>query len=102
MHTRIVTFRLAGRTHEHYLDAVTAIAHRFAAWPGLLTKVWIADPASATYGGVYLFASKDDADRSRETPEFAGLVSNPAFADLSISEFDVLAEPTAVTAGPLA
>ena len=64
--------------------------------PGF-SAVWLADDERNRYSGVYHFASKADADRSRTTPLFAGLIGNAAFADLVIEEYDTLAEPTAVT-----
>ena len=97
MYIRIVTFALTGLPADVYRQHATAVADGFTAWPGLLGKVWLADDERNRYGGVYLFASKADADRSRTTPLFAGLVGNAAFADLVIEEYDTLAEPTAVT-----
>jgi hypothetical protein len=48
---------------------------------------------------VYLFASQHEADRSRETDLFQGMHANPAFQDVTVREYDVLAGPTAIT-GP--
>ena len=53
--------------------------------------------AANRYGGVYVFASKADADRSRTTALFEGLIGNPALADLMIEEYEMLPEPTAIT-----
>jgi hypothetical protein len=97
MYIRIVTFTLAGLPADVYRQNATVVADGFTAWPGLLGKAWLADDERNRYGGVYIFASKAYADRSRTTPLFAGLVGNAAFADLMIEEYDTLAEPTAVT-----
>jgi hypothetical protein len=59
--------------------------------------VWIADDEAATYGGIYLFADRESADRSRDTDLFRSMATNPVFADLSVREFDVLDEPTSIT-----
>ena len=101
MYVRIVTFALADLSPEAYTAHAEQIADAFTCWPGLLTKVWLADPADNTYGGVYLFESRDAAQASRGTAVFAGLLDSPHFEDLSIREFDVLDGPTAVTAGRL-
>ena len=101
MYTRIVTFRLNGPTGDEYRQHAAAIADAFAAWDGLVAKLWIAEPGSETYGGIYVFASKDHADRSRQTPEFTGLVVNPGFTDLAINEYEVLDDLTARTGGVL-
>ena len=98
MYARIVTFRLDGVANAAYQDHVDAVAPAFTAWPGLLAKVWIADSAAGTQGGIYLFADRESADRSRDTDVFRSMAANPAFADLSVREFDVLDGPTAITA----
>ena len=42
------------------------------------------------------------ADRSRGTDLYSGVEDSPAFADVSVLEFDVLDELTAITAPALA
>lgn len=102
MYARIVTFRLDGLTGADYRQLATDVAPAFTEWPGLLAKVWIADDDAGTYGGIYLFADRPAADRSRATDLFRSMAANPAFVDLSVHELDVLAEPTAITAAVLA
>jgi hypothetical protein len=100
MRIRIVTFGLTVPT-EAYTAHAEHVAREFTAWPGLLGKWWLADPASGTFGGVYLFASRHDADRSRESDLFRGMLANPALSDVTVREYDVLDEPTAITAPAL-
>ena len=102
MYARIVTFRLDGLTPADYRGHVVAVAPAFTTWPGLLAKVWIADDNAGTYGGIYLFADRASADRTRDTDLYRSMAANPAFTDLSVQEFDVLDEPTAITATALA
>lgn len=52
MHVQIVTFRLADMTEEGYREACDGFTAAFAELPGLLAKIWLADPATDTYGGV--------------------------------------------------
>ncbi len=73
----------------------------FASWPGLLAKWWLGDAESGTYGGVYLFASREDADRSRETELFRGMATNPALQQVTVREYDLLDAPTGLTAPAL-
>lgn len=101
MYVRIVTFALVDLSPEDYASHAEQVAGAFTAWPGLLTKAWLADPATDTYGGVYVFESRDAAQASRDTAVFTGLLDSPHFAELSIREFDVLDGPTAVTGGTL-
>ncbi|PVZ06406.1 YdhR family protein [Actinomycetospora cinnamomea] len=101
MYVRIVTFRLWGTTGDQYRQHAEEIAPAFLAWPGLHSKIWLADPEHHVYGGVYVFASRADADASRETEIFRRMQTDPTFADLTIREFDTLAAPTSVTAPEL-
>ena len=98
MYIRIVTFGLAGPTDEQYRSIATSIADSFNDWPGLLAKVWIGDAASNRYGGIYLFQSATAAQASRSAPQFVAMAADPAFANLTIEEFDVLDEPSRTTA----
>jgi hypothetical protein len=102
MYARIVTFRLDGLTPAEYQEHVAAVAPAFAEWTGLLAKVWIADDEGGIYGGIYLFADRESADRTRDTDLFRGMAANPMFTDLSVREFSVLDEPTAITASVFA
>jgi hypothetical protein len=98
MYARIVTFHLDGLTPIEFANHAVEDAPVFTTWPGLLAKVWIADEDANTYGGIYLFADRASADRARDTDVFRGIAANPAFADISVREFEVLDEPTAITA----
>ena len=97
MHIRIVTFAL-GVPAEDYTHLASEIAPAFLSWPGLLAKWWLGDAASGTYGGVYLFASRGDADRSRDTDLFRNMSTNPALRQVTVREYDLLDAPTAITA----
>jgi hypothetical protein len=97
VHIRIVTFSL-NVPADDYVRLATDIAPAFGSWPGLLAKWWLGDAAAGTYGGVYLFATREHADRSRDTDLFRGMYSNPAFRDVRVREFAVLEGPTAETA----
>jgi Putative mono-oxygenase ydhR len=96
MYVRIVTFTV-GISGDEYRALAESVAAGFTEWPGLLGKVWLGDRERNRYGGVYLFASKADADRSRSTPLFAALGANPALTDVAVEEFDTLPGATAVT-----
>ncbi len=98
---RIVTFRLDGIDEDQYQHHAVNIADTFNRWTGLQAKLWLADRPSGVYGGVYLFDSKQAADESRSTPGFKAMLENPAFADLSVREYDVLEQLTAITASNL-
>ncbi|OFB37860.1 hypothetical protein BA059_16990 [Mycolicibacterium sp. (ex Dasyatis americana)] len=102
MYVRIVTFRLAGLPAGDYQAHASKIAADFSRWPGLHSKIWLADTNTDTYGGIYLFADRDAADASRDTEIFQAMTANPQFANLHLAEFDVIAQPTAISGGPVA
>ena len=97
MRIRIVTFGL-NVPAETYTAHASHIAPEFTAWPGLLGKWWLGDIQSGTFGGVYVFASRRDADLSRDTDLFRGMFVNPALKDITVREYDVLDAPTRITA----
>jgi hypothetical protein len=97
MRIRIVTFGLTIPVEAYTAHAVD-IAPGFGAWPGLIAKWWLADADAGTFGGVYLFASASDADRSRATELFRGMFADPALKDVTVTEYDVLDAPSAITA----
>lgn len=97
MHIRIVTFGL-NISADDYTAHAMHIARGLTAWPGLLGKWWLGGTGSDTFGGVYLFASARDADRSRDTDLFRGMFTNPALKDVTVREYHVLDAPTAITA----
>ncbi|MFR9804286.1 YdhR family protein [Pseudonocardia sp. RS010] len=101
MYIRIVTFGITVPA-EAYAAHAEAVAPAFTTWPGLLGKWWLADAGSGVHGGVYLFADRAAADRSRLTDTFRAMAESPAFTDLTVREFEVLGPPTAVTAPDLA
>jgi hypothetical protein len=102
MIVRIVTFALSGIDHDQYHQHASTVAEGFNRWPGLVAKLWLHDPTDGRYGGAYLFTDQAAADLSRATDLFTGMMRNAAFADLTVDEYHVLDELTAVTGGIVA
>jgi hypothetical protein len=96
---RIVTFTLDGIDDDQYRRHAATIADGFNTWEGLTAKIWLHDPETGTHGGAYLFVDRAAADASRATDLFRNMESNPAFADLSVQEYDVVGDLTAITGG---
>ena len=94
MHLQIVTFNLNGISPDEYVEHCDNAAPRFAAMPGLRSKIWIAEPGGQQRGGVYLWESRR---RAEEYEGFAALRANERFADVAIRDFDVLDGPTSLT-----
>ena len=93
--------QLAGINPEEYEAQAERIAPAFARLPGLIAKVWLADPGEETYGGVYLWTDRAAAEAYADG-ELLAARRNPAFAGFRSSILDTLAAPTALTARGLA
>ena len=97
MHVQIITFRLDGMDEEGYRSACAEMAPAFAELPGLLAKVWLADPAENTYGGVYLFRDREAMKAYGASELFATVAAFPHFADIRSTDFAVYEDLTRVT-----
>ena len=102
MVVQIVHFQLAGISPEQYEAEAERIAPKLARLPGLIAKVWLADPDENTYGGVYLWTDRDAAEAYADGELLAAARRNPAFAGFQSMIVDALAAPTALTARGLA
>jgi quinol monooxygenase YgiN len=102
MHILTITFELNGIDAEAYTAHCAKVAPHFARLPGLISKVWLADRDSNTYGGVYLWANRAALEAYLASETFAALKANPAFANVTARAFGDLQSATVFTAGPLA
>lgn len=89
MHTVVIDFTLTDLTHAGYGDLCAELAPAFAALPGLLAKIWLADQDAARYGGVYLFTDAAAADAYLSSALFRTVRTSPHFTDLALRRFDV-------------
>jgi heme-degrading monooxygenase HmoA len=100
MHVQIVTFTLNEGADP---DAVQAdfddAAPAFAAAPGLIAKIWLHDPATNTYGGVYTWEDRAAFDAYTRSELFAALAADPNVTGIESRDFAVLDGPTRVTRG---
>ena len=99
MHIQIINFSLNGLAHEAYSDACNDIAQTFANLPGLISKHWLANPETNTYGGVYFWESKEAMESYLSSEVFEEVANNPAFANATSKDFAVLEGPTRTTRG---
>ncbi len=96
-----VNYKFAG-TQAEFEQGFGPKAAEIAQVPGLRWKVWIFNEEQSCGGGIYLFDDQSSLGAFLEGPIVAALKSHPAFSDISVLAFDVLAEPTAITRGPVA
>jgi hypothetical protein len=102
MHVQIVTFRLEGMDDAGYRAACAEMAPAFAALPGLRAKIWLTDPETGTYGGVYLWDDRAAMEGYAGSELFRTVAATPAFAGIASRDFAVIEELTAATQPGLA
>ena len=98
MHIQIINFNIKV-SGEDYEKGAMELAPVFADLPGLISKHWLADEATNTYGGVYLWADKKSFEAYIAGDVFAAVKDNPDFENVISKDFSILDEPTEVTRG---
>jgi len=99
MYIQIVNFNLSNTTPVEFEKLCRALAPQFAALPGLISKVWLADPASNTFGGVYTWQDHAAYEAYTRSELFRGVASHPNLSKFASHGFDILEEPTRQTRG---
>jgi hypothetical protein len=97
MHVQIVNFNLQDLSDGDYRRACDGLAPVFADVPGLVSKTWLADEATNTYGGIYTWVDRAAMEAFASSDLFKSVASNPNFANITSRDFAVLAGPTAIT-----
>ena len=77
MQILILNFNLDGLSEEDFVSSSNELAPAFAAVPGLISKVWLADRAEGIFGGVYTFESEKAVDDYLRSDLFAGVGATP-------------------------
>ena len=89
MRVKIINFNLLDMTEDGYAEACDQLAPTFAELPGLQAKIWLGDPATNTYGGVYLFADRDAADEYAASELFRTVGTFPNLTNITVRDFAV-------------
>jgi len=97
MHILIINFNLQDLSREQFEEACQGLAQTFADIPGLITKTWLANEETNTYGGVYNFENEQAMLDYKESEVFAAIGNNPAFINPVITDFEILEGPSKVT-----
>jgi hypothetical protein len=99
MEILVVNFSLEGITESEYRNMCDDVAPAYAAVPGLVSKIWLADRTNGVYGGVYTFEDGTALDTFLASDLMSQVAAHPALAGATIRRFEVLTEPTAITRG---
>lgn len=97
MHILIINFNLNNLSRTEYEAVCNEVSAAFAAVPGLISKKWLANEDTNTYGGVYLWENKQAMLDYQASELYESLGSNPAFADIIATDFELLSGPSKVT-----
>jgi hypothetical protein len=95
-----INFGFAGSQTE-YVNAFGDAAGPIAATDGLRWKVWTWNDGDQTGGGVYLFEDASAAQAFLSGPIAAQLGQHPAVSNISVQQFEILQDLTAITRGPI-
>ena len=99
---QIVNFNLNDLSDADYRSACDGLAPELARVPGLISKVWLADEASNTYGGVLTWVDHQAMDAFARSDFFKAFATNPNFANITSTVFGILESPDQVTRASIA
>ncbi len=100
MHIQIVSLDVVGLSQEEWARMADELAPAFANVPGLISKVWLLDPATnACRGGVYTWQDRAAMEDFAESDLFKAALAHPNLANISAVDYGVMEAPTRVTRG---
>jgi hypothetical protein len=76
-------------------------AQPIADTPGLRWKIWLINEGTHEGGGIYLFDDEAAVQAYLAGPIVAGIKEHPALSNISVKQFGVLEEFSAITRGPV-
>jgi hypothetical protein len=97
MHAQVITFGLSGMTEEQYREACGADAQTFANLPGLLAKIWLRNPETNTYGGLYLWADQESYERYIKGEVFNAIKADQNLENVESRDFGVFDDLSSIT-----
>lgn len=98
---QVVTFNLMDLSDAEYRSACDGLAPQLARVPGLISKIWLADEASNTYGGVYTWGDRQAMDAFARSDFFRTFATNPSFANITSMAYEILEVPSRITRAPI-
>lgn len=93
MLVQVVTFNLEGMSDAEFRTACERDwLGPVAALPGMVSKTWLANADTNTYGGVYVWQDQAAADNYPSTDFFKAFSSDPRVKNISSQVFGILKE----------
>ena len=97
MYVQLVTFTLDGPTEAQYHEACRQETDVFTQLPGLLAKIWLRDPDTGTYGGLYLWRDRGCYEDYINSDVFRAIQQDQSFAGVTSHGFDHFEDLTKAT-----
>ena len=97
MHIQIINFKLKDLSEEEYRKTAAGLAPSFAEVDGLLSKTWLANSSTNTFGGVYYWRDREAMESFAGTELFKSVATHPNLAEITSTDFEVMEPPTRVT-----
>jgi heme-degrading monooxygenase HmoA len=101
MHIQIVNFKLKDLSDADYRKAAAQLAGAFADVDGLVSKEWLANPDTNTYGGVYHWRDRAAMETYTASELCNSVATHPNLVEITSTDFEVIEEPTRITRGNL-
>jgi hypothetical protein len=96
-----INYRFQNVSAEEWARRYTeATGRKFLSVDGLVWKIWL-DGEGSNVGGIYLFASRAQAEAYLAGPIVAAMKANPNVADLRFTLSDVREGMSAITNAPV-
>ncbi len=99
MHVQVVNLSLNGISDEEFRKLCDQLAPTVADVPGLMSKVWLANPATNTYGGVYLWRDRQAMEEFAKSEFFKSVATHPNLSNITSQDFGIIEGPTRLTRG---
>ncbi len=100
MHAQIITYQLKDIDQEDYMkQMVQPDAPMLANVPGLHSKVWLSNPVENSYGGFYLWESREHMEKFMASDLVKAVVARPFLANVHSVDYAVPEGPSRVTRG---
>ena len=97
MHAQVVTFGLNGISEEQFHEAVGPDTKLFANLSGLLAKIWLRDPETNTYGGLYIWADQEAYERYIKGEVFNAIKADQNLKNVESRDFGVFDDLSSLT-----
>jgi hypothetical protein len=86
---------------SEYEQAASSMADDFAGVDGLRWKIWLMNEKENEAGGIYVFEDETSLGAFLAGPLASKVSNHPALSDMSVKQWDNMADLTAITRGPI-